>query len=269
MQKIATALGAPTTGFVIEEAAHKRYYACRFFTPKKEIDMCGHVSIALATALTRKWHLGNPVHKLTQRCQNGEIELRLRQHKRKRTVTLFQEIADVKMLNSEADVRDLCTRLLPRGIKIPNQIAIAHGNLRHLLIQIVNANDLIRISPSQRDLCSVGADINVQTICVFSLSCDGNAPVVRSRDFCAPIGTYEEPASGTTQAAIGSFLLTTRQLRIETMKRGYAAYQGVEMGSPSRLEVSIVDRKGKRLIAISGTARHVRKIINIKNGSLN
>jgi len=51
-QSLAALLSVPTTGFVlIDEAAAAGSASVRFFTPQREIDACGHVTIAIATAL--------------------------------------------------------------------------------------------------------------------------------------------------------------------------------------------------------------------------
>ncbi|MGR9556466.1 PhzF family phenazine biosynthesis protein (plasmid) [Rhizobium leguminosarum] len=49
MQSIAQQLGVPTTAFVLHELGQK--YRIRWFTPKKELDLCGHATIASACYL--------------------------------------------------------------------------------------------------------------------------------------------------------------------------------------------------------------------------
>jgi hypothetical protein len=51
-QAVAAVLSVPTIGFAVaDEAAADGLVSVRFFTPLQEIDACGHVTIALATAL--------------------------------------------------------------------------------------------------------------------------------------------------------------------------------------------------------------------------
>jgi PhzF family phenazine biosynthesis protein len=50
LQRIAAELAAPTTSFVI--GGSNATFNVRFFTPTQEIAMCGHVTIAVFTALT-------------------------------------------------------------------------------------------------------------------------------------------------------------------------------------------------------------------------
>src|SRR5205823_3492402 len=53
-QAIAATLSVPTTGFVTEPDVNERVVDVRFFTPDQEIDACGHVTIAVATALVER-----------------------------------------------------------------------------------------------------------------------------------------------------------------------------------------------------------------------
>src|SRR5262249_57562080 len=66
MQQIARELGAPTTGFT--HAGPGKPVTIRFFTPRQEIGACGHVTVAVATALAERsiWRTGaGPVHAIT------------------------------------------------------------------------------------------------------------------------------------------------------------------------------------------------------------
>ncbi|SRR5712691_984769 len=53
MQGVTADLGAPTTGFVDLPSARQGRAEVRFFTPHREIDACGHVTVAIATALAQ------------------------------------------------------------------------------------------------------------------------------------------------------------------------------------------------------------------------
>lgn len=51
MQAIARDFGAPTTGFVVVDADADGALRIRFFSPRQEMDACGYVTLAAATAL--------------------------------------------------------------------------------------------------------------------------------------------------------------------------------------------------------------------------
>ena len=51
MQRIANELGAPTTGFAVRRREPTLAWDVRYFTPQREIDLCGYVAVAVFTAL--------------------------------------------------------------------------------------------------------------------------------------------------------------------------------------------------------------------------
>lgn len=52
MQKIAFEINAPTTGFVLKKGQNE--FEVKFFTPIREIDMCGHVVIGTFMVLAEE-----------------------------------------------------------------------------------------------------------------------------------------------------------------------------------------------------------------------
>ena len=65
----------------------------------------------------------------------------------------------------------------------------------------------------------------------------------------APLaGTFEDPATGSAQAALGAFLLS---LSGEN-RLSYEAVQGVEMRRPSRLQVRAERREGGIHASVGG-----------------
>src|SRR6266536_65567 len=76
MQGVAAELGAATTGFVDLPTARRGDAQVRFFTPRQEIDACGHVTVAIATVLvaTGTWEPG----KAAVQAAGGSYDLLLR-----------------------------------------------------------------------------------------------------------------------------------------------------------------------------------------------
>jgi trans-2,3-dihydro-3-hydroxyanthranilate isomerase len=85
-------------------------------------------------------------------------------------------------------------------------------------------------------------------VCVFASAGDHR---VRMRDFCAPIGALEEPASGTTSAALASY--PTRHATAPT-PTSIVIEQGAEMGRPSQIEVDVQTQRGQTVATVWGSA---------------
>jgi PhzF family phenazine biosynthesis protein len=55
MRRVAPELGAPTTGFVVgREPGPVPAFDVRYFTPRREIALCGHVAVAVFTRLAEE-----------------------------------------------------------------------------------------------------------------------------------------------------------------------------------------------------------------------
>jgi len=71
----------------------------------------------------------------------------------------------------------------------------------------------------------------------------------RARDPFPVGGVVEDPATGAAAAALGAYLLARGEI---TPPAAFEIVQGVEMGRPSRLTVSVVP--GEEGVRVSGNA---------------
>jgi PhzF family phenazine biosynthesis protein len=218
-QAMARRLGAATTAFVARsEVTTTGLVRARFFTPTAEIGGCGHATLALIRALTDEgmsastWVVEAAGGRTSARLlPDGWIELSI--------PARVERFVEPTSLDVERALGLASEKSLP--------LAVASTTLRHLLVPIRSA-DLARIRLSRSRITRLAHDARVDTVAVFSRSRAGR---LRMRDLCAAIGELEEPASGTTAAALGRYvqaLFNEALLHID---------QGVEMGSPSLLRV--------------------------------
>jgi trans-2,3-dihydro-3-hydroxyanthranilate isomerase len=127
-------------------------------------------------------------------------------------------------------------------------IEVIRTGLRHLIVPVGSQQALVGIAPSEAALTGLAASGGADTVCVFARVGDHR---VRMRDFCAPIGALEEPASGTTSAALASYL--TRHTAAPT-PASIVIEQGAEMGRPSRIDADIQTQHGQTVVTVWGSA---------------
>jgi trans-2,3-dihydro-3-hydroxyanthranilate isomerase len=257
MQRVARELAAPTTGFVDLPSARRGDAQVRLFTPRQEIDACGHVTVAVATALVEVgvWQAGATVAVTTA---GGRADLVV--HREQQTGTLLVELAQrLRALPAAVDpgVVGLAGVLgeVPLADGLP--VLRAGTGLRHLLVPVGSVAELGRLPLDAARIAAVSARAEVDTIGVFTVvSCDGPVVRVRMRDLCAGIGAVEEPASGTTTAAL-AFALADQQL-LTPDRSELQVEMGTEMGRPSRLWAR-VEFMGQRavLVRLCGMAERV------------
>jgi PhzF family phenazine biosynthesis protein len=225
-QQVASTLSVPTTAFASYTPDRPSdAIDARFFTPDQEIDACGHATVALALALVDggAWQSGREA--IVRTC-NASFEVRPDQD------GVAMSFRSRSIDRSPLDWHDIEAALGPlRQGTFP--VAVARCGLRHLIVPLASTEDLGQAVLDGRLIRELASRAAVETICLWApTGADGR---YRMRDLCAAIGVLEEPASGTTAAALGVYLATNQGAG----RNHFAIEQGIEMGRPSRLDVTI------------------------------
>ena len=253
MQGIAAELGAPTTGFVDMLTARQHHARVRFFTPRQEIGACGHVTVAIATALaeTGVW----PPGEAAVSAPGGHIPLSVTPGATGEiTVELRQRLQHLEHLAETAGL-DGVLGPVQQSQQLP--LTLAGTALRHLLVPARHAGELAALPLTAAGIAAVSQALKADTIGVYAIAAEDSEMVsVRMRDLCAGIGATEEPASGTTAATL-AFVLANAGLLTSSRPR-LQVDMGMEMGRPSRLMVDLDFTGGKPTLArLRGSADRV------------
>jgi trans-2,3-dihydro-3-hydroxyanthranilate isomerase len=240
MQGVAADLNAPTSGFVDLPSARQGCAEVRFFTPQQEIDACGHVTVAIATALseTGRWDPG----KASVQAAGGSFGLLLRQDEDGVIVEMRQQLQQFEPLDYAPDLASILGTAARKDERYP--VVLASTGLRHMLVPVHDAAALAQLPMIASDIATASHRFKVDTIGVWAFEAVDQREVrVRMRDLCAAIGVVEEPASGTTSGALALALASANVLTPQRPR--LIVTMGVEMGRPSLLSVD-VDFDGSR-----------------------
>ncbi|MBI1852754.1 MAG: PhzF family phenazine biosynthesis protein, partial [Planctomycetes bacterium] len=208
MQQVAAELGAPTTGFVVGfERGTPPIFEVRYFTPRRPINLCGHATVAVFTALADEDRCparpggaslrlrcasGIVLPIVVESCVDGGV-----------VVEMGQRAPTFEMPVIDADAVRRVLGDVPLHRTLP--LEVASTGLRHLVVPFATAADLARLEPDFGALAGLARRLEVDTIAaVTPPSRRGGA--IRVRDFCSAIGANEEAASGTTAGAVASWL---------------------------------------------------------------
>lgn len=243
MQRIAAAVGYSETAFAAPEGPAWRV---RYFSPLAEVPFCGHATIALGAALA-DLH-GDGVFELVLNQARITVEGwrdRGRLHAALQSPPTRSAPADPALL-AEAmslfglDAGDIDPRLPPTRM---------HAGADHLLLALRSRERLARMDYALEAGRQLMENQDLTTIAL--VVADGPQRF-HARNAFAVGGVFEDPATGAAAAALGGAL---RDLGWPH-GGGIEILQGVDMGSPSRLQVEIGDRPGES-IRVSGEARLV------------
>lgn len=256
MALIARELAAPTTGFVaVDDAALRGSASARFFTPRQEIDACGHVTVAIVQALLLRkvWSAIDSGHLVL--AKGGVFPITVEPSGDATTIEMSQRLLFVR--DTPVSARQVSDLLGGLRLREDLPLRVASTGLRHLIVPAKSLPDLSGLRIEAAAVGELAELAGVDTIAVFVIEATqpGRAHV-RLRDLCAGIGDLEESASGTTSGALTAYLYEL----LADLREGQAQVvirSGVEMGRPSRIEVGVTHGDGEVQLAVRGTAQLV------------
>ncbi len=241
MQAIAADVGYSETAFVATGGDGAR--SIRYFSPEREVDFCGHATIAVAVAIgaahgTGEYELRTPVGPVRVQAENGSGRLR---------GSFLSPAFDAAPMQDDDRVRLLellgwePTELHP---EYPPAVAFA-GNWHPVLVASTTARLAILDYDFDglRQLCQGRRWTTVQLIA------PAGEGVWRSRNPFPWGGVVEDPATGAAAAAFAGYLLRLGHVDSSRL----TIVQGVEMGRPSTIDVSIEGDRAR----IAGSAARI------------
>ena len=216
----------------------------RYFSPAKEIDFCGHATIAAGVALAER---GWPAS-LALTTNDGVVDL---------DVGLDGDGLHRATLTSvEPWVRDAPPGLIDRLLELLDwrrdeldpalPPALVYAGVRHPILAVRELATLGRMTYDFEPMRRLMLEHDLTTI---QLIWRESPTRFRARDPFAAGGVVEDPATGAAAAALGAYLRERGEI---TAPATFEILQGVEMGRPSLLVVSIVP--GEPGVRVSGNA---------------
>jgi PhzF family phenazine biosynthesis protein len=232
MQAIAADLGYSETAFLVGRVNEPNVYDVRFFSPTQEVPFCGHAAIGAAVALAERTN----ATELMFRTPPGIVVMKAE----KSDWGFVAELTSVAPRVREPDAELVSTTLSALGWTAddldPNYPpALANAGSEHLILVVRNHQTLQSLHYDFDRLARIMQD---QQLVTCQLIWPESQDHFHSRNPFAGNGVLEDPATGSAAAAFGGYL---RELGKIGMTAEFTISQGVEMGRPSLLTVSVVE----------------------------
>lgn len=249
MQRIATEFNYSESTFVLPPEDPANTARVRIFTPASELPFAGHPNVGTAFALARLGEVfGRPVGdamRFEERAGLVEVEV-LRE---------AGDVAGAKIrapqdpeLGPAIDVATIvaCASLSPDDVVMTNhEPQKASVGIPFAFAELASLEALARAKPNPVafDAADDAYPHVDDAFALFMYVRTGDDPMrVRARMFAPLSGIPEDPATGSASAALGALLGSL--LATEDGTFGLVVEQGVEMGRPSRIEVSAIIAAG-------------------------
>ena len=246
MQRIAAEVGYSESAFLAPDgSAEPGRFRVRYFSPLAEVAFCGHATIAAGVALAER---GVP-DRLVMRTNDGEVPVDISRDGSGTRPTATLTSIEPWVRDLPAQLRATILDLLGwrEGELDPAfPPALAHAGVTHPILAVRDYATLARLDYPFEPMQALMREHDLTTL---QLLWRESPRRFRARDPFAIGGVVEDPATGAAAAALGALLRARGDL---VPPATFEILQGVEMGRPSRLTVTLVPDDPR--IRVSGTA---------------
>jgi PhzF family phenazine biosynthesis protein len=246
MLAIAEAIGYSETAFLspVSDSDPARLRV-RYFSPRAEVDFCGHATVASAVAIAERHGAGL----LTMETNVGLVPVSTRQDGSEVTATLTSPATWTRPAGEPAGEALEALRLEAGDLDPTFPVHVAFAGNKHLVVGVREKSDLDALDYDYGALERLMAREHWTTVHVFWAE---DRHLFHARNAFPPGGVREDPATGAAAAAFGGYL---RHLALVELPSRVVVVQGRQMGAPSRLVIDL--RRGSDTVEVTGTARRL------------
>jgi PhzF family phenazine biosynthesis protein len=247
MQVIATEVGDSETAFLVARDTRPNVYDVRYFSPTQEVPFCGHATIASAIALVER----SPADVLIFHTPAGFVSITTFQNDKGELVAELTSVAP----RVSQPAPDLLVGVLGAlrwsadDLDPDYPVLLANAGAEHLVLATKTRQRLADLDYDFDDLAKVMLQYGLVTVLLVWPETKNR---YHARNPAAGLGVVEDPATGAAAAAFGGYL---RELAMIGENAEFTISQGVDMGRPSEIAVSVI--AGEPGVRVAGAAHRI------------
>lgn len=255
MQDVAFKVGFNETAFPI--ASDRADLRIRYFSPKQEMELCGHATMATIYALKTNGWLENKTE-LTIETNAGVLPIRITKNEQKEIhITMKQALPQFKKF--EGSRYDLAKAIGIEEVDFDDELPIMYGSTGAwtLLIPIKSLDIFNKMEPNNKVFSSILNEIPNASVHPFCLESYYEEADMHGRHFSSTFsGTIEDPVTGTASGVMGAYF--AKYIKKESdMPINLIVEQGQEMNKDGQMIVNVAENNE---IEITGNAVYVEEI---------
>uniref|UniRef100_A0A023GFE6 Phenazine biosynthesis-like domain-containing protein n=1 Tax=Amblyomma triste TaxID=251400 RepID=A0A023GFE6_AMBTT len=202
-QSIAAEMRHSETAFVSKQNAHDEFdnascFNLRWFTPKNEVALCGHATLATAAAIFGEWE--NPSQDLQFHTKSGVLKA----SKEPDDAILLDLPARTSVTVEEANYRSLLEAVLGDVPVAELRYCAEEKKLVVRLHDCCTRSQLEALKPSSAEMLHAENDDRVRGVAVTVRGSDGDYDFL-SRYFSPWNGIPEDPVTGSAHTVLGPY----------------------------------------------------------------
>lgn len=255
MQDVAFKVGFNETAFPI--SSDRADLRIRYFSPKQEMELCGHATMATIYALKTNGWLENKTE-LTIETNVGVLPIRITKNEQKEIhITMKQALPQFKKF--EGSRYDLAKAIGIEEVDFDDELPIMYGSTGAwtLLIPIKSLDIFNKMEPNNKVFSSILNEIPNASVHPFCLESYYEEADMHGRHFSSTFsGTIEDPVTGTASGVMGAYF--AKYIKKESdMPINLIVEQGQEMNKDGHMIVNVAENNE---IEITGNAVYVKEI---------
>ena len=245
MQSLAREMNFSESTFILPAETGETGVRMRIFTPATEMPMAGHPTIGSTFALARTGVIRAGASRFVFSLNVGAVPVDLEWDGEELRFAWMTQLNPafgrvVGDRESVAAALGLSEADLVEGLPVQE----VNCGVPFLIVPVRSPEAVDRAvtdASALRRLASRGVDL---PIFFFAMSRPGSDRTVYSRMFAPELGVVEDPATGSASGPLGCYLLRHGLISPDGATE-IVSLQGVAMGRPSRIHVSISSRAGE------------------------
>lgn len=261
MQSIAKQVGYSETAFVSTPTVPNADYRFRFFTPGREVDLCGHATVATVIALSEQLDFRSN-RKICIETKAGLLEIIYDADKKE----VVMEQANAKFEMFDGNFRELLETIELTEDSFDERYPIVYGNtgIWTCVIPIKDLKSFKEMVPHNEKFQYVLKKHPHASLHLFCEDAINEYCKMHARHFSGSgMGSIEDPVTGTASGVMGAYYI--KYMYPELRKTEFLIEQGQDMGKDGfcRTYASKLDN-GEISVKIAGTGAFLtKKIVEI------
>lgn len=248
-KEISSKLGFAETAFIT--TSNIADYKIEYFTPKEEVPLCGHATIATFTILKYLNLVSNKIYTIETKSGLLIVDLRYKELvMMEQSKPKFYEIIKKEEISNCFDIECISE-------DIP--IQIVSTGLKDILVPIINKEQLLKMNPNFDNITAISKKYDTIGIHAYTFDTMQNNSSALCRNFAPLYDVNEEAATGTSNCALACYLSKYDYIDSDN----YIFEQGYNFDNPSEIYVKLVKNSNEIERVFVGGQGYFNTVIEI------
>jgi PhzF family phenazine biosynthesis protein len=255
MQKIARELNNSETAFILPPDDSDHDVHVRFFTPYREVPICGHATVA--AHYVRALEMGLGTSRVVQKTGAGVLPVDIIRDQNDYQIIMTQGKIEFGSLIEGENKRVLLHSLgiTENGLHESCPVQIVSTGHSKVMIGIKERSVLNQLKPDYNALTKLSESIGCNGYFVFTLDSKESGILAYGRMFAPAIGINEDPVTGNANGPLGAYLVHYHIVPHNGEVFRFYARQGEAIHRPGTIGVEVRLEQGEPIqVKVSGNA---------------